>query len=256
MQLAWPSQAAALLYWAEAVCLWNVAGYVYPGSGAEMPPGISKRVVVIRRVFQAAPLMPLLLLAASPGAGKQARLLFAAASWLLAGTFWAGRDLLKAAVRAKLRLYWVITFPSGYVALSALWIGTAGVSARVTPLVRAGQGAVLLFFFAGLPLLLRGGSEIVRAVLAWAGLDLRAEDGRGHVIGCLERLVFASTIIGGQYAALGFLIAAKGLVRSKDLEDHRFAEYFLIGTLTSIVIAGIVGLALQRAAFAYWNSPS
>jgi hypothetical protein len=76
---------------------------------------------------------------------------------------------------------------------------------------------------------------------------------RSHAIGYLERLLFAAMIIGGQYEALGFLIAAKGLVRSKELERHTFAEYFLIGTLASIAVAGFVGLSLKQVVALYWK---
>ena len=36
---------------------------------------------------------------------------------------------------------------------------------------------------------------------------------------------------------MGFIIAAKGPIRSKDLESRDFAEYFLVGTLASTAVA-------------------
>ena len=44
------------------------------------------------------------------------------------------------------------------------------------------------------------------------------------------------------------MLGAKGLIRSKEFEDRNFAEYFLIGTLTSILLAEAAGLILQRYA--------
>ncbi len=40
------------------------------------------------------------------------------------------------------------------------------------------------------------------------------------------------------------LVAAKSIARFDELKDRRFSEYYLIGTLTSLLIAVIVGLAL------------
>jgi len=38
---------------------------------------------------------------------------------------------------------------------------------------------------------------------------------RGRLIGNLERLVLTLVVVAGSYAALGFLVAAKGLIRSE-----------------------------------------
>lgn len=49
----------------------------------------------------------------------------------------------------------------------------------------------------------------------------------------------------GQYGALGLLIAAKVVARFRALEDRDFAEYFLIGTLASLLHALLVGVGLR-----------
>lgn len=62
--------------------------------------------------------------------------------------------------------------------------------------------------------------------------------GAGSFIGVLERVFTIIFIHLGQYSALGFLMAAKSLARFKLLsEDQGFAEYYLIGTLYSILFA-------------------
>ena len=66
-----------------------------------------------------------------------------------------------------------------------------------------------------------------------------SEYNRGRIIGVLERLMTFFLIFQGGYSALGFLIAAKGMTRFKQLDDRDFAEYFLIGTLMSIIFAGV-----------------
>jgi len=69
--------------------------------------------------------------------------------------------------------------------------------------------------------------------------------GRGEVIGILERWILLIVLARGAYAAMAFLMAAKALARHKRFEeDSEFAEYFLLGTLASVLAATIVAEAL------------
>lgn len=62
--------------------------------------------------------------------------------------------------------------------------------------------------------------------------------GRGEAIGVLERWLALAMLARGDYAALGFVLAAKALARHRRFEDDpEFAEYFLVGTLASILAA-------------------
>ena len=74
-------------------------------------------------------------------------------------------------------------------------------------------------------------------------LDL-VEMNRGRLIGNLERLVLTLVVVAGSYAALGFLVAAKGLIRSEELQEREFAEYFLVGSLCSVLVALCAGLVI------------
>jgi hypothetical protein len=79
------------------------------------------------------------------------------------------------------------------------------------------------------------------------------EYNRGRLIGNLERIVLTIVIAAGSYAALAFLIAAKGLVRSDEFNKNRnFAEYFLIGSLSSVLVALCAGMALRFALIRLW----
>jgi hypothetical protein len=49
----------------------------------------------------------------------------------------------------------------------------------------------------------------------------------------------------GEYSAVGWIIAAKSLARFKALEDREFAEYFLVGTLASFLLAVLAGVGLR-----------
>jgi hypothetical protein len=104
---------------------------------------------------------------------------------------------------------------------------------------------------------LRGGSYIVRGLLekgalmpmqaaAGAGSDYQVRHGR--LIGYLERIVIIIAIAAGSFEALGFLVAAKGLIRAKEFDDRRFAEYFLVGSLCSALVALVAGMMIRALA--------
>lgn len=78
------------------------------------------------------------------------------------------------------------------------------------------------------------------------------EINRGRLIGNLERLVLTIVVAAGSYAALAFLVAAKGLIRSEDLRDRDFAEYFLIGSLASVLVALCAGMLMRFALSSLW----
>jgi hypothetical protein len=82
--------------------------------------------------------------------------------------------------------------------------------------------------------------------------DDRAEFRRGRLIGNMERIVLAMLAAVGSYPAIGFLVAAKGLVRSKEFEDRDYAEYFLVGTLASTTLALATGTALRLLIDKMW----
>ncbi|BFT30119.1 hypothetical protein D210916BOD24_12950 [Alteromonas sp. D210916BOD_24] len=67
----------------------------------------------------------------------------------------------------------------------------------------------------------------------------------GQRIGYLERVLMLTFVLLNQFAAIGFLIAAKSIFRFGDLtkhQDRKLTEYVLLGTFTSVVITLIVGL--------------
>jgi hypothetical protein len=79
------------------------------------------------------------------------------------------------------------------------------------------------------------------------------EYNRGRLIGNLERIVLTIVVAAGSYAALAFLVAAKGVVRSDEFDKNReFAEYFLIGSLASVLVALCAGMALRFALIRLW----
>lgn len=92
-----------------------------------------------------------------------------------------------------------------------------------------------------------GGSAVVRGVLASLDLeDVAGEggglEGSGRLIGILERWLGLMLALLGQWAALAVLVGAKSIARFEELRDRPFAEYYLVGTLTSLLVAVVVGL--------------
>ena len=67
----------------------------------------------------------------------------------------------------------------------------------------------------------------------------------GKLIGITERILTLTLIILGQYAAIGFIMAAKSILRFKETQTQK-AEYVLIGTMLSFGIAIITGIFVQN----------
>lgn len=78
------------------------------------------------------------------------------------------------------------------------------------------------------------------------------EFNRGRWIGHLERILLLVIIADASYESIAFLMAAKSLIRAKELENREWAEYFLLGTLASVVVALGAGLAIRAILKAYW----
>ncbi|MCH3964496.1 MAG: DUF3307 domain-containing protein [Clostridium sp.] len=68
----------------------------------------------------------------------------------------------------------------------------------------------------------------------------------GRIIGKLERIIVSVLILYNQFGAIGFVLTAKSIARYKQLEDKNFAEKYLVGTLTSMLIAFIVTIVLEQ----------
>lgn len=68
----------------------------------------------------------------------------------------------------------------------------------------------------------------------------------GKIIGILERLIIVVMLILEQYAAIGLVLTAKSITRyDKISKEPSFAEYYLVGTLLSLLIAIAAVLLVQ-----------
>jgi Protein of unknown function (DUF3307) len=68
----------------------------------------------------------------------------------------------------------------------------------------------------------------------------------GMYIGWLERILILTAVVMRSPATIGLVLTAKSIVRYQEMKSGRFAEYFLIGTLLSIVLAIFGGIILLK----------
>ncbi len=67
----------------------------------------------------------------------------------------------------------------------------------------------------------------------------------GRVIGMLERMLMYFLVLGGAVGSIGFVLAAKAFARFRELDERSFAEYVLIGTLLSTLLAVLISYFIR-----------
>jgi len=70
----------------------------------------------------------------------------------------------------------------------------------------------------------------------------------GKWIGIIERILILTFVLNLQFAAIGFMLAAKSVFRFgdlKDSKDHKKTEYIIIGTFLSFMISILTGIVLN-----------
>jgi FlaA1/EpsC-like NDP-sugar epimerase len=93
-----------------------------------------------------------------------------------------------------------------------------------------------------------GGIYFVRVLLDSIPSTQKKEEensNKGMLIGILERAMILTLWITGSPAAIGFVLTAKSIARFKEFDDKEFAEYYLIGTLSSMLLAVFGGIVLK-----------
>jgi hypothetical protein len=124
------------------------------------------------------------------------------------------------------------------------WLGMGSLTgSSLVPAALVPLWTQAVWILGSIALATRGGLVLVDRtlrqvpVLSATGDNLRT----GRIIGVLERLLVFFLVVQGQWGAVGLVVAAKSIIRFKDLEQRNFAEYYLIGTLTSLLVAGVAG---------------
>lgn len=75
--------------------------------------------------------------------------------------------------------------------------------------------------------------------------DNKEVNNAGRFIGTLERIIMLIFLSIGQYSAIGLVLTAKSIARYDRIsKEKNFAEYYLLGTLISTVVAIVVSFIL------------
>ncbi|MHA1206423.1 MAG: hypothetical protein ACTSSO_02505 [Candidatus Hodarchaeales archaeon] len=75
--------------------------------------------------------------------------------------------------------------------------------------------------------------------------DSTGLQGVGKKIGKVERAIILTLALLGEFGAISFVFVAKSMARFEQLKKRQFAEYYLLGTLLSILFALFIALILQ-----------
>jgi len=215
-----------------------VASYGWPGTALAAAPRRAK--AALARAFAVPVLFAVALL---PGVGP----------WTLAAAALVGvvQTLIWIARRGTVRSLGTLLADQALllVVLAAAWfILTRAPRATWSPI--GGAAAAWTRWAAALgvlALVLRGGVTVTALLLArFPGLPFDPDTARmGRTIGVLERALVLLLVVLDQWGAVGLVVAAKSLARFEDLKRRHFAEYYLIGTLASLLLACLGGLVLR-----------
>ncbi len=124
--------------------------------------------------------------------------------------------------------------------------------------------SIILGYVALLALLTFGGNAACKFVLQWSATRAPPESGEkitlraGRVIGILERLLIFVGLVASSWEILAGVVALKTVARYSDLDKQDKAEYFLIGSLASILWAVLITalVALFDRAWGFGALPS
>jgi hypothetical protein len=161
---------------------------------------------------------------------------------------WARRDL--GALGADQGLHALALFGAVWIARPDQWRGL------VDAMGAAPADARAWILAAGVVTALWAGAVVVGRIVApfAAAVTPRGEEARpglaraGWTIGVLERALVLLAILLRIEALVGFVIAAKAILRlpeARDPEHRALAEYYLVGSLASISWAVLIGLLVR-----------
>ena len=263
LELSLPQTPASLLLWAEIVLAWMLTSY-----GPVRDPVGHQEVMALddgglrrwRRRVAARSMV---------GAGVVLFLVGPGLPAAVLSTVFLGLALLLPELRRlctrraqegrwwELRAEYELTINAILLATTAAVVGGRNLRPALDPaaLFSASHGrlAELLLVAAAVVFLVRGGTHVVRGILE-KGDTLPAGTGslastlrHGLTIGNLERFLVFVFVLLDSFAAVGFVLAAKGLVRAVDWEGRESVEYFLVGTFASMSLALVVALLVRAA---------
>jgi Protein of unknown function (DUF3307) len=133
-----------------------------------------------------------------------------------------------------------------WMARTPVWMGGSALLAGI----RGAPNAIILLGIVYILVVFAGGYVIrylTKSLLV--GVKVANEEtpqlqNAGMYIGWLERFLILTAVLWRSPATIGLILTAKSIVRYPEMKSIRFAEYFLIGTLLSLVEAMAGGLFL------------
>lgn len=105
-----------------------------------------------------------------------------------------------------------------------------------------------LLIITGYILCAKPSNIFIKEVFKTYGININTGDetlNAGRLIGILERIIALTLVLCNQFEAVGFIIAAKSIIRYKEADTSK-TEYVLIGTLLSFGIAIMVGITILK----------
>jgi len=188
----------------------------------------------------------------------------------LAGTLLIGSLVVPAIRRLWIARRFLAEFETVTLVASAFCLWKLGGGASSAPMSllwiegwNAGRQTACCIFAALFIFAVRGGSLVVLGILEKAGgvpiQALAPADGTynhapGELIGYIERAIVLTFVAAGNLQALAFFFVAKGLARSKKLDDDTaWANYFVLGSLASFFLALVCGLIGQQTLALFWK---
>lgn len=105
-------------------------------------------------------------------------------------------------------------------------------------------------YFIGYVLVVFVGPLFVGGVLSF--LEFKPDEktqikGAGAIIGIIERIIAITFMFLSEPTAIAILFTAKSIIRFESTKDRPFAEYYLVGTMSSVAFAIVIGALLIYA---------
>lgn len=266
----WPSSVSEVVLWVDIISVWIISSYaIVPEvrQKGDRQRAFRSRAAILFAVIAVGSIgwsLP------APGTSTYVRTALTGVLTIAVPTTVLVRHRLATNGLGRYLAEWEIGSNLTVALTSAATIGLGQVgSAPQGSILLSGKLAGGACVLAAVAFAFRAGTYIVRSVLDKVNAVPRLsrkpqssesapdvpELNRGRAIGNLERLLMVIVIGLGSYEALGFLVAAKGLIRAREFEDRNFAEYFILGSLTSVAVALVVGILLRTALIFLWGLP-
>ncbi|WP_417685360.1 DUF3307 domain-containing protein [Pseudidiomarina gelatinasegens] len=162
-------------------------------------------------------------------------------------------DLVKSYFKPKL-MYFLIDQLSHILILIICWLLVTEQLFSFSGLLEQVSTEYLVITFAAYLLVMKPASVFISLLLRPLIEKLnteKAEEGEtsletaGRLIGNFERVIILTLLFLNEYAAIGFVLAAKSVFRFGDLQDRRSrgrTEYVLLGTFVSMAVVLLIGL--------------